>query len=31
MNILPTHADLPFAGAAAAIAIEAGALVRGFY
>jgi myo-inositol-1(or 4)-monophosphatase len=31
MNILPTQVDLPFAGPAAAIAIEAGALVRGFY
>src|SRR5271163_189602 len=31
MNILPTQVDLPFAASAAAIAIEAGNLVRGFY
>jgi len=31
MNILPTQVDLKFAGPAAAIAMEAGALVRGFY
>jgi myo-inositol-1(or 4)-monophosphatase len=31
MNILPTQVDLPFAGSAAAIAIEAGALIREFY
>ena len=31
MSRLPTDVDMPFAGAAAAIAIEAGALVRGFY
>jgi myo-inositol-1(or 4)-monophosphatase len=31
MNILPTQVDLPFAGSAAAIAIEAGNLVREFY
>jgi myo-inositol-1(or 4)-monophosphatase len=31
MNILPTQTDLPFAGPAAAIAIEAGNLVREFY
>jgi myo-inositol-1(or 4)-monophosphatase len=31
MSRLPTQVDLPFAGPAAAIAMEAGALVRGFY
>jgi len=31
MNVLPTQLDLPFAGPAAAIAIEAGHLVREFY
>jgi myo-inositol-1(or 4)-monophosphatase len=31
MNILPTQIDLPFAAPAAAIAIEAGNLVRGYY
>ncbi len=31
MNILPTQVDLKFAGPAAAIALEAGNLVRGFY
>ena len=31
MNLLPTQVDLKFAAPAAAIAIEAGNLVRGFY
>ena len=31
MNILPTQVDLKFAAPAAAIALEAGTLVRGFY
>src|SRR5271170_5624110 len=31
MNILPTQLDLPFATPAAAIAIEAGDLIRGFF
>jgi myo-inositol-1(or 4)-monophosphatase len=31
MNILPTQVDLKFAAPAAAIALEAGSLVRGFY
>ncbi|AXC15143.1 Inositol-1-monophosphatase [Acidisarcina polymorpha] len=31
MNILPTQVDLPFAGPAAAIAMEAGALIRGYF
>ncbi len=31
MNLFPTQVDLKFAGPAAAIAMEAGALVRGFY
>jgi len=31
MNILPTQVDLPFAGPAAAIALEAGQLIRSFY
>ena len=31
MNILPTQVDLKFAAPAAAIAIEAGSLIRGFY
>jgi myo-inositol-1(or 4)-monophosphatase len=31
MNLFPTQVDLRFAGPAAAIAMEAGALVRGFY
>lgn len=31
MNVLPTQVDLKFAGPAAAIAIEAGNLIRGFF